>query len=749
MNRSREQAFTVVEIIIAVLLVTVVISGVTLALAGGAKLETKRDIKSRMVAATERVYEHIRSDKAWVKGCRRANATAAPKTCNLTPVIDAELLEDDIFGDTFAFTASATATGVDSDGDGLRGADQDGNADDFFSVSITIGIPAADKARLGNPPDRKVSSIVHGSTNVDSGGVVVAFCSADNQIDERVQISGCETGGTYWTEMPACANDPACLPWALGSLQGIPGSLSAPTRMLGIRPVTGVTFSLQRVADGKPFDGPGTVSSGLAMTTAQDSSLGPGVYKFPDLPTGSWRIVTPSIYPGNRVDWPTHHVPSTKQATVERNRTARALVMLQDPAKSGDYSLTFSRLTYERQFTGGVKTFKQDIKPECEAPSSFFTSAFIIGRKVCNPGNGHFIATSELGAKGQQMEEGDFYTKYESWGAYQDSVDVYHFSQSRSSNEWPGAADTGEFEMQPAPYARYTQEQGGQLVVPKYSSGTIPQAPYRPNAGWNSVGAKGAITGLPAGLHTPLTLAAKSKINNVSTTYKPAGCDPKYTWVNAASNGFGGCSGAHMVGDDNECYTHMSGGSGIPNYKWKVGCSSLLWINRLIAYPKYNLIYQICGRRQSWVRNAYEETWLENNWQWFPTAEDTAWAEENGIPWDDPRVDARRDAAEAEHRAFMRAQGYEFRDYQVEYVQSANGHFYKREDFGTTTRMHNDPCEDMRAAPLDCPALDNWGNCNRVHSVKISQSSGWDVGNGNVDGQKFQTSGLSIQSMSP
>ncbi len=749
MMQRREPGFTVVEIIIAVLLVTVVISGVTLALAGGAKLETKRDIKSRMVAASERVYEHVRADKAWIKNCRRAKATSPAKTCNLTPIIDADLLEDDIFGDKFKFNATASATGVDSDGDGVGAADADGNADDFFKISVSISVPKADLARLGSPLPREVESIVNGSTNVDSGGLVVAFCSADNQIDERVQISGCETGGTYWTEMPACAGEPACTPWALGALKGIPATITSPSRMLGIRPVTGVNFSLKRVADGDAFDGPGTVSSALAVTSASDPELGPGVYKFPDLPVGSWKIVTPAVYPGGRVDWPTHHVPSTKQATVERNRTARALVMLQDPASSSTLSLTFSRKIYERNLDGGVKRFKQNEIPECEAPSSYYSNPFVNTKNTCYPG-GHFVAQSELGGKGQQMGESDFYTRYESWGKYQDFVDVYYFAQNRAEDEWPGAADTGTFNVQPAPRGRYTIRSGGATptyTTPLWTTGAVPEAPNRTSGGstaWKTVGTNASISGLPAGLHTPLTLAAPSKINNVSTTYSPADCD--YLWVRADTNGLGPCSSAHMVGDDGECYTNLSGGPGIPSYSWRTGCESLWWINKYIAKPTRNyLLYKVCGHRQSWVMNAFKITVLEFNFQ------SSIYLMANPPEYGTPEYDELYAAQRAAYIADYKAQGYDHfgGTHGPSGIGGTNGYFHMRENYGTSTRTHSSPCIDWTNAPLDCPGLDRWDNCDRSETVVITKSSGWNVGGGNEDGHKFQTKGGGIASMSP
>ncbi len=290
---------------------------------------------------------------------------------------------------------------------------------------------------------------------------------------------------------------------------------------------------------------------------------------------------------------------------------------------------------------------------------------------------------------------------------------------------------------------------GPTYTTPLWTTGTIPEAPNRTAGGstsWKTVGTSASVSELPAGLHTPITLKAPSKINNVSTTYSPASCE--FLWVRADTNGIGPCSSAHMVGDDGECYTHLGGGPGIPSYTWRTGCESLWWINRFIQKPTRNyLLYKVCGHRQSWVMNAFEISIGEYNFQ-PPMIDDNLQPIEYpafGTPEYDAVMAKYRAAYEAERRSW----GYSLRPGSYEGIGGANGYWYMRKDFGTTTRIHDSPCQDWTNAPLDCPGLDRWDNCNRSETVTITRSPGWNVGDGNVDGHKFQTSGGGISSMSP
>jgi hypothetical protein len=729
-----------------------VVSGLALAMGGGAQLQTNRNVKVRMSAAGERVYENVRSDKDWIPACRRKAATDGPvggkPGCNVERFVDTSLLKDDILSaNGGSFELTARAAGIDNPGDGSGRADTDGVVDDFFRITITIAVPSGDGPRLGNPKPQTFQSIVNGSASAKTGALVVAFCSADNQVDERVQISGCGSStGTAWSEMPGCSTDAVgsagCDPWALSVLDR--KSLSRPSRHLGLVPVDVAGYSLRKT---------NSPNRGMVVTASAGSIVeSPGVRRFADLPEGTWKIVTPSSYPGGRVNWPTHNIPSTLQATVERQQTAKALVMLQKTASSRPFVMHFSRLVRERTLTGvkAQEVRAKAITKECESPAQTIANAFVMTYITCNKASGHMIVLKAPGHQSNNQGDGGWATKYQSWGSYQDFVKIDYVSESRKLDPpWTGAADTGEFASTPAPKGRFTIRTKNADGTAKYTvpvrSVVVPAAPHRPSAGYLTVGKTASFGGLPAGLNEPLTLQHDSKINNVSTTFTPAGCEQRFMWVRTDGS-YATCTGANMIGDNDECYTHLHASSiGVGYYNWRYGCGAVLWppISGLIPSPKGYLITRICHGRQSWVRNA--EEWRYEDYD----TTDVIHADANGVWPTEGSTEWNKQLAE--WAQFMNSNGYYLTPGSVTVSSwtSAGTQYWKwHKSYGTTTRIWNTGCEDLRKRPLDCPTLRRWDNCSTVYELQIPKTPGWDGGSGFEDGSKFHEHGGGIDSMS-
>jgi prepilin-type N-terminal cleavage/methylation domain-containing protein len=746
----REQGFTIIEVLIAVVLLATVVSGLALAMGSGAKLETNRDVKVRLAAAGERIYENIRSDKDWVPGCRRSGPTAKPKGgnagCSISSTVDTALLKDDILDGNGRYDFTAVASGIDNPGDGSGRADADGVVDDFFRITISISVPRRDAARLGNPAPQVYQSIVNGSASSKSGSLVVAFCSADNQIDERVQISGCgDSSGTAWTEMPGCTTDvagkPGCKPWALAVLDT--KSLSVPSRNLGLVPVDVSSYSLRKL------DSPdkGTVVTAGAGSVKEST----GVRRFADLPEGTWQVVTPSSYVGGRVNWPTHNIPSTLQATVERQQTAKALVMLQKRASSKPFVMNFWRLVRERTLTAtkGQEIRARKITPECESPRQRLVNAYVITDVTCNDATGHMVLKKSPGHMSNALDDGGWATRYESWGSFQDFVKINYITQSHQLDPpWTGAADTGEFASTPTPEGRYTDRSMDGSGHATYSipvrSVVVPEAPHKPSAGYLTIGKTAKFGGLPAGLNEPLTLRHASKINNVSTSFTPAGCEQRFMWVRT-NGSYSTCTGAKMIGDDGECYTHLHASSiGVGSYTWHDGCGAVKWppLSGMIPTPSGYLITRICHGRQSWVKNA--EEWRYEDYDTndiIHMLDDGTWPEENSPEWD---------AQIAEFTRTMNANGYFKKSgtVSVDDWTSVSPHWEFHKQYGDSTRIWNTGCEDLRTHPLDCPTLRRWDNCKTVYVLQIPPTPGWNAGSGFEDGSKFHEHGGGIDRMS-
>ncbi len=725
-RNGSEDAFTIVEVIIAVLLLGAIASGVALAFASGSRLEQARDLDSRMTAASERIYEHLRANKDWIKGCRRAGPTSPPKTCRPFEGLSAgeqkKLATDDILQTRFQITTRAV--GVDNSGDGLDRLDSDGNPDDFFQVSISIQVPTADQARIGKHRSLVVSSVINGSSNSESGALVVTFCGAANQVDERIQIASCPNNPT-WYEMPDCAGTPNCKPRALLASRP-PASYLTPSRFVAMQPLDPPKASIRLVKRGGEDDGRVYDGSAAVRTAA-------GVYRFSDLPTGTYEVRSYAL-PG-WVDWSTHHIPSTKAATVERQRTAQALVALRRPGSSGTFRMKFDRQIDEQYLGPLEKTFETPWIPECEEPSSAISSAFGTRKAVCS--RPHLRVTWVGGGSATACMEGlcNYASQYDSDGHFKEIVTVRYIGQvGTNSFIWNGAAEPATFSTQPEPAGRYTERSrgsgGASYTIPTSRwTQSIKEAPHYPKAGFNTTAngvGSGAISRIPLGLNDGMEQRTASRIGNVFQRYYPKGCDKRFLWIRP-NGSFGTCSSLHFRGDDGECYQTMRGNWTGYNYYRHDGCNGIYWPPvGMVTKPGY-LIVQVCTRRISRVSNVVEQRVDGYDPGSYATYED--WA------------------------ASMRGYGYsiyETGSHTVAGRTVSGRRAYKREATGTQEREVWNKCQSSPtpASPILCAALDDWTDCSRTFRVEIPRTPGWGTSSSIEDGHRPNRSGDSMTALS-
>jgi type II secretory pathway pseudopilin PulG len=720
---TSDSGFTIVEIVIAMLLLTVVVSGVTLALASGSKLEQSRDLNSRMTAASERVYEHLRSNKDWIRDCRRASATAEPKTCHpfeqLSDDERRKLASDDILDVRFTITTSAV--GIDNSGDLLAGADRDGNVDDFFQLTLKIEVPPGDVARLGNHRAMVVTSIINGSTNSESGALVLTFCGADNQVDERIQIASCPNSPT-WFEMPDCAGTPNCAPRSqLPSTP--PGSTMTPSRFVAMLPLDPPKPSIRLVKrggedSGRTYDGTASVR------------VRAGVYRFADLPTGTYEVQSYTL--AGWVDWSTHHIPSSKAATVERQRTAQALIALRRPGASDDFKMKFDRTVVERFIGARDKTFETPWIPECEEPSSVNRTAF--GTRTATCSAPHLVVTWKGGGSMTATMEGlnNMATRYDSDGHYKEIVTVKYITRvDKKDYVWNGAAESSTFSTQPEPAGRYTERTrngaGATYSIPADRwKQRITEAPHYPspssNTTANGIGT-GSIDDIPVGLGDGMKARTSSKIGNVFQRYYPASCDRNMMWARPDGS-FGSCSSLHFRGNDGECYQTLGRNWTGYSYYRHDGCNGIYWPPvGMVTRPGY-LIVQVCTRRLSRVSNIVEQSvdGFENISGGY-SRED----------WIDYQRSVGRQVYES--GSHMGVSGLRT---------------YRRETSGTQTREVWNRCQSSPTpqAPIVCAALNDWTNCSSSLTVTIPRTPGWGTSSNVEDGHRPNNSGASMTALS-
>ncbi|MCW2923064.1 MAG: hypothetical protein JWM98_468, partial [Thermoleophilia bacterium] len=352
-GRSRESAFTIVEVLVAALVITMVFAGAMYFVVGSGKGQQRTLVRQRMAAAADDIGQRVRADKDWLKQVPACKTS----TCDLSsrfPVAPPKS------GDA-KLTASVKVSPVDGRGDGVGAADADHIVPDFFRIQVTVSMAASEQAKWGHQSNfETVSTVDATALGRAVGSLVVQTCEVTNQVDERMSFAGCEGGGGSRRAMekqPAPCSSLPPLTWAewLNKRPVLPHGCNAAfdaadakshdLTSMHVASTGSVGFTLTR--DGS--DGGGSV----ARTSGDaDSGSGSGTYVFSGLPAGSYKL---TVSPGaGRELWKSHTIPSAGVASVQANQEARAMIVVRPKQGVGEYRARFSRDVY--LFSMGTET---------------------------------------------------------------------------------------------------------------------------------------------------------------------------------------------------------------------------------------------------------------------------------------------------------------------------------------------------------------------------------------------------------
>lgn len=187
----RERGYAITEVLIAAVLL-VLVSGAFLQLVvGSSQAQASVKVRQKQQAVSEGLIEQLRVDSKWTKECtEQAEAAGSLDGACVVQVgemyQDADFAKDPKTGVTYRIKATATA--VDSKGDGLGAADEDGSPVDFFEVKTTVEAP--DGTNVGALSS---TSVVDPFSSVATGSLHLDVCAMPIQVDERVVVSGCAT----------------------------------------------------------------------------------------------------------------------------------------------------------------------------------------------------------------------------------------------------------------------------------------------------------------------------------------------------------------------------------------------------------------------------------------------------------------------------------------------------------------------------------------------------------------------------
>ncbi|MCW2973766.1 MAG: hypothetical protein JWN72_2039, partial [Thermoleophilia bacterium] len=353
-----EHAFTVVEVVIAVIVLGAVVTAVTLASVGGSKLRGAAKLQAAITATGLQVQEDIATNRAWMDRPACRNLTAF---CDVTDAVKPDSLILKGIGTSSSPAAVelvwARAQAIDSDVDLKGQLDKDGVIPDFFKVDIRIRVGAAVATRYDSTPakmTRDLTTTIDRRGREQTGSLAVEFCRVTNQVDERMSIQGCGLSGASGVEIAGCPPVPrqGCVP-AFGWIAGLPKD-----------PVNRSPFvMMQRIA-------PASFSFQVRNTTtgqtwsSSSAKIDAGLAIFQDLPAGGYQLLgLPASSGANTDRWVSKEIPSyhgigspgnlEPTAVVEAGLKNRALVMFKpSDANTGAINIFADREVHDYAVVG-------------------------------------------------------------------------------------------------------------------------------------------------------------------------------------------------------------------------------------------------------------------------------------------------------------------------------------------------------------------------------------------------------------
>lgn len=363
-----DHGFTVVEVIIAVLLLAAVMSAITMAATGGVRLQGAAKAQAAMTNAGKRVLEELRTDREWMErsDCRRSG-------CVLDAFVERDLLHDRSVDGAFVLEF-ARATPIDSAADGSGDADRDGIVPDFYRIEVRLAGSSDVMSRFGRMNPRTMIVTIDQRGDIQKGALTIEFCEVLNQADDRMQVQGCPISPAAGIRMNGCPTPErrGCSA-AFGWVAALPQHERerSPFVMLKRVPYGKVPeFTLVNTLDPKQ------------RISSNDAKQVDGNYVFQNIESGTYRLegLRGSIS-GTTERWELKESPSyhgqagdavEASINVEAGVRSRALVLFRPKMTDRGLRLHFQRRTHTYPITGPHKSTEVAIPKSQKEPTDSY-----------------------------------------------------------------------------------------------------------------------------------------------------------------------------------------------------------------------------------------------------------------------------------------------------------------------------------------------------------------------------------------
>lgn len=360
--RRAERAFSIIEVLIAALVLAVVVVGATAVLGGTSRSLSSNRVRDHQSTLANAMLARMQADPTWTSACQTPGSQWAETgtDCDLTEWLASAYPNVGRFqehGEQLDFDVRVAARGYDLGADGRGPADKDGLRPDLWRVTVSAAPSKELAARFQHLAPTTIRAELNPSIRMQTGRVTIDACIATNQSDERMPIASC-AGSTDRTKLlpPGPLNmtstnsingtcdgpvsqekgsdERDCIAYKCADPditampgQGNVGCASMPgweppsqwdqserdQTSVVMSPAQG-SVTLKSTRTGRVF-GPITLQSGRAT--------------FLDMPVGEFEVTT-SIR-GTAIPWRSKSVPSTGLVAVEPGLNSRAVLLFRPP----------------------------------------------------------------------------------------------------------------------------------------------------------------------------------------------------------------------------------------------------------------------------------------------------------------------------------------------------------------------------------------------------------------------------------
>lgn len=387
---GREAALTLVETVVAGMVVLIIGVALTTLLTSTVRTEARTSLHERKLAAAEGVFEQLKADNAWAgangAGCNKMpmpddnhqvscdNQWLRERFMGANAQDSAARLVDQSGGDqAVEFEVAFNVKGIDDSADGVDDKDIDGTRPDYYAAEVKVrqDRPHLDDANPAHDARQDRWVVLNGKIDppgrARTGSITISICKLARQWDERIPISGCPEADRFPLGFAAgnmqSGDAHAAVDWGVWRNRVHQSAGDAGWKMVtyDVRPAADVNIFMERVDDNRRVlvhENANSLPTGcMLMQSGRElhCQVTSGEITVSGLRPGKYSVQIQHGIDGYELSH-LHSIPASYYALVESKKPSRVLQVLRPKTQTPQYDVSLWNCdrTYEEGWGGGV-----------------------------------------------------------------------------------------------------------------------------------------------------------------------------------------------------------------------------------------------------------------------------------------------------------------------------------------------------------------------------------------------------------